>query len=151
MRIYVASSWRNKYFDEIVAVLRAAGHTVYDFKNAQNAFSWQQLVGALISAKTNYRYKHGDTWPGSTLRAALVHPLCERGFNQDMINLMNCDTCVLVLPCGKSAHLEAGWATGARKKVIVHIPPGVETEPELMYMMCKEITTTNQELLEALA
>ena len=32
-RIYVASSWRNKYFPEVVDALRAAGHQVYDFRN----------------------------------------------------------------------------------------------------------------------
>lgn len=30
-KIYVASSWRNKYFPEVVDALRAAGHQVYDF------------------------------------------------------------------------------------------------------------------------
>ena len=32
-RIYVASSWRNKYFPEVVECLRAEGHEVFDFRN----------------------------------------------------------------------------------------------------------------------
>lgn len=32
-KIYVASSWRNKYYSEVVDTLRAAGHEVYDFRN----------------------------------------------------------------------------------------------------------------------
>ena len=28
--IYVASSWRNEYYPEVVAKLREAGHEVYD-------------------------------------------------------------------------------------------------------------------------
>ena len=31
--IYVASSWRNGYYPEVVAKLREAGHEVYDFRN----------------------------------------------------------------------------------------------------------------------
>jgi hypothetical protein len=33
MHIYVASSWRNTYYPEVVTALRAAGHDVYDFRN----------------------------------------------------------------------------------------------------------------------
>ncbi len=30
MKIYVASSWRNQFQQEVVALLRAEGHEVYD-------------------------------------------------------------------------------------------------------------------------
>ena len=33
MHIYVASSWRNTYYPEVVQALRDAGHEVYDFRN----------------------------------------------------------------------------------------------------------------------
>ncbi len=33
MHLYVASSWRNTYYPEVVAALREAGHEVYDFHN----------------------------------------------------------------------------------------------------------------------
>ena len=35
-KIYVASSWRNKYQPEVVAALRKAGHEVYDFRNPKD-------------------------------------------------------------------------------------------------------------------
>ena len=41
------------------------------------------------------------------------------------------DACVLLLPCGASAHLEAGWFSGAGKPVAV-VAPEIR-EPELMY------------------
>lgn len=44
-----------------------------------------------------------------------------------------CNACVLVLPCGRSAHTEAGWFAGRGKKVIAYIPEQVE--PELMYKL----------------
>lgn len=32
MHLYIASSWRNTYYPEVVTALRAAGHEVYEFK-----------------------------------------------------------------------------------------------------------------------
>ena len=32
-KIYVASSWRNVYYPEVVTRLREAGHEVYNFRN----------------------------------------------------------------------------------------------------------------------
>lgn len=42
---------------------------------------------------------------------------------------MYTDTCVLVLPCGRSAHTEAGWFAGRGLKTIVYMPE--KQEPEL--------------------
>jgi hypothetical protein len=42
-KIYVASSWRNEYYPEVVAKLREAGHDVYDFRNPPSGapgFKW---------------------------------------------------------------------------------------------------------------
>ena len=38
-KIYVASSWRNEYYPEVVRQLREAGHEVYDFRNPPSASS----------------------------------------------------------------------------------------------------------------
>ena len=45
MKIYVASSWRNKYQQDVVKELREYGHDVYDFKNPPNStgFNWKQI------------------------------------------------------------------------------------------------------------
>jgi hypothetical protein len=55
---------------------------------------------------------------------------------------------VLLLPCGRSAHLEAGWAAGAGRRVVVYTRDG--EEPELMYKMCAAIVDTDTQLIEAL-
>ena len=76
------------------------------------------------------------------------NPRCDRQFANDLRAMQSCDVCVLLLPCGRSAHTEAGWFAGRGKKVIVHIP--VKQEPELMYRLFDAVTTTIDELLEAL-
>lgn len=51
-----------------------------------------------------------------------------------------------MLPCGRSAHTEAGWMTSAGKKVIAYIPE--KEDPELlMYKMFDCITDSLEELL----
>ena len=44
-----------------------------------------------------------------------------------------CDACVLVLPCGRSAHLEAGWCCGKGKLVYVYGAENVWAH-DLMYL-----------------
>jgi hypothetical protein len=46
----------------------------------------------------------------------LEHPKAVRQFRNDIEAMEACDTCVLVLPCGRSAHTEAGWFAGRGKK-----------------------------------
>ena len=60
----------------------------------------------------------------------------------------SCDACVLVLPCGRSAHTEAGWFAGCGKKVIDYIP--TKQEPELMYKLFNGIACDLNQLITAL-
>lgn len=41
-------------------------------------------------------------------------------FEIDKTALDWCDICIMCLPCGKSAHLEAGYAKGKGKKLIIY-------------------------------
>jgi hypothetical protein len=49
-----------------------------------------------------------------------------------------CDACVMVMPCGMSASLEAVFAVGAGKPVFVHVP--AMREPDLMVRMADVVT-----------
>ncbi|WP_265518931.1 hypothetical protein [Nitratireductor luteus] len=140
-RIYVASSWRNAYQPEIVALLRSEGHEVYDFRNPffglKNGFAWSQID------------EGWQDWSPQGYRDCLLNsPTAALGFQSDFRAMQWADTCVLVMPCGRSAHLELGWSTGAGKHTIVHIPEACE--PELMNLLANEITTTTSELIAAL-
>ena len=138
-RIYVASSWRNNYYPEVVERLKAAGHYVYDFRNPPhggNGFHWTDLD------------KNAPNWTFEEYAKGLSHPLAERQFAADLEALQQADTCVLVLPCGRSAHTEAGWMAGAGKRVIVYIPEMVE--PELMYKLFDRVVGNLDDLVRCL-
>ena len=137
MKIYVASSWRCPYYPEVVVALRSLGHDVYDFRNpapGQHGFAWSEID------------LDWTRWDPHTFRTALGVGVACRGFGLDMAALALCDACVAVLPCGRSAHLELGYAIGAGKRTAVYVPEGVNFEPELMYKMLDAILITPEEL-----
>lgn len=128
LKIYVASSWRCPTQPAVVEALRAAGFEVYDFRNPpeSSAFRWTEV---------NPWFK--GTVDQDNTRAMLDHPVARKAFGVDMGALRGCDLCVLVMPCGRSAHLEAGYAVGAGKPTCILL--GDEQEPELMHLMADYI------------
>lgn len=136
MNIYVASSWRNVIQPGIVTMLRRCGHCVYDFRNpapGNTGFNWREIDPDWLR------------WTPRQYRDALGHPIAKAGFDLDMAALRACDACVLVLPSGRSASFEFGWAVGAGKKgAVVMFEP---CEPELMYRG-QPILTTPDELFD---
>ena len=138
-KIYVASSWRNTYYPQVVTRLREAGHEVYDFRNPPHGgagFHWTDVDPA------------APNWTYAQYAEGLHHPLAERQFQADIDALTWADTCVLVLPSGRSAHTEAGWMAGAGKRVIAYVPEMLE--PELMYKLFDAVAGSLEELVEKL-
>lgn len=139
MKIYVASSWRNEIQPQVVAALRAAGHEVYDFRHpapSDDGFSWSEID------------RDWKAWTPEAYVRGLEHPAAQRGFNFDMTALDGADATVLVLPCGRSAHLEAWYTAGQGKPVVILLDPTFE--PELMYKMGR-CTTTVKGVIDILA
>lgn len=128
--IYVASSWRNNLQQYVVLALRKAGHQVYDFRNPKGGdkgFHWSDI---------DPKWKE---WSPQELIECLRSPVASLGFQLDWNAMKKCDICVLVMPCGRSAHLEAGWFLGANKPTCILLSDG---EPELMYKMANKLVTT---------
>ena len=61
--------------------------------------------------------------------------------------MQEADYCVLLLPCGRSAHSEAGWMKGQGKKVFV-LDMSEKPTPELMYQMFDAYVTRPIDLVE---
>lgn len=140
MKIYVASSWRNRYQLGVVAALREAGHQVYDFRNpvpGNHGFGWHTIDPDWLR------------WDPRRFGEALQHPVAAEGFRIDMEALQDAEAIVLVLPCGRSSHLELGHGAGQGKLTAVLIPE--RCEPELMYRMADIIALDVGELVERLA
>jgi len=139
-KIYVASSWRNTQQPHIVQSLRAAGHEVYAFRNpapGNKGFAWRDCGGPAAEEGPGSGAKTVSTYV-----SAIQSTRAEEGFQYDLTALDWADTCVMVLPCGRSAHLEAGYACGQGKHVIwVLSEEGFE--PELMYRLGHDFVVPN--------
>lgn len=143
MKIYVASSWRNDLQPEVVDALRSHGHEVYDFHHPSMGpgvrgvgFHWSDID------------PDWATWTPEKFREALKDDVARDGFASDLIGMQWADAFVLVMPCGRSAHLELGWAIGAGKPSIILLSDG---EPELMYGLVTHLCTSMAEVFKALA
>jgi hypothetical protein len=138
--VYVASSWRNPIHVAVVAALRAAGIDRYDFRNPEGGtgFSWREV------SSTGQNFTTAGCSVDEYLRI-LEHPRAVEGFDADFAAMEKADTFVLVLPCGRSAHLELGWAVGAGKRTAVLLEDPIE--PELMYRMVDYLAPSLFDLL----
>lgn len=129
-RVYVASSWRNALQPTVVQQLRRLGHEVYDFREPRpglSGFAWAEIDPAWQS------------WTPAQYREALQHPVAKRGYAYDIEALRGCEVCVLVLPSGRSANWEFGYAMGQGKRgVVVQFEA---LDPELMYREAEIVTT----------
>ena len=139
-RIYLASSWRNESQPELVRRLRQEGHKVYDFRNPVHG-----LVGGFKWAELDPAWQ---SWSPEAFRLCLLNsPACAQGFMSDLRGIEWCDICVLVMPCGHSAHLELGYAAGRGKRTVILLSDG---KPELMYLFADLLVTDSTELLRAI-
>ena len=133
MKIYVASSWRNLLQPAIVVALRNAGHEVYDFRHpapGKKGFAWSDID------------PNWQSWTPTQYREALKHPIAEAGYALDISALRACDAVVFVLPCGRSASWEFGFAMGEGKKG--YVVAFDATEPELMFREATILTSMNE-------
>lgn len=139
MYLYLASSWRNLHYTAVHAALQDAGHVVFDFRHPEpgsNGFHWSAID------------PDWKAWDPVKYREALNHPVASHGFGLDYGAMQRADAGVLLLPSGRSAHLEAGYFVGAGKPLVIIIPE--PQEPELMYLMADHICLSLEEALVAL-
>ena len=131
--IYLIGSLRNPKIPALAAKLRAAGYEVFD--------DW---FAAGPEADDYWRdYEQGR---GHSLSQALVGHAAQHVFQFDKYHLDRCDAAVLVLPAGRSGHLELGYVIGSGKKGYIII----DGEPErfdVMYAFATAVVSSVEELI----
>jgi len=108
MRIYLASSWKNQELVHAVAsFLRQNGHEVDAFCDESSG---------------RYVFHFSEIGDADELDAIsfLADTRSQKAFEEDKKWLEWCDVCVMILPCGNSAHLEAGYAKGIGKQLVIY-------------------------------
>lgn len=131
MKVYVASSWKNEVYPDVVKVLCRAGHDVYDFRRqgVSDSSPVEMASGQLLDF--------------------LNEPKIRSIFQNDMDALVECDAVVCVLPCGRSAHLELGYGIGAGKRTVLLWHDG--DAPDIMHKAVDSIVFSVEDIPAALA
>jgi hypothetical protein len=126
----VITRWRNKVeAEELIEKLRAKGKKVYSF------FEGDGSVQSLKSDGIKYtplefmqKYESISDWRND-LGVRKI-------FEVDLAALKNSENVILLLPAGKSAHIEAGIAYGLGKKLILI---GEQKETESLYLIFDKV------------
>ena len=135
-KVYIGGALANPEIVRITALLQ---------DNGISAFSEWYTPGA----EADVKWRDYEIALGYDYRTALKRPAAVNTFTFDKRHIDECDTFLMVLPCGKSAHMELGYAIGKGKRGIIYMP----NEPErwdVMYGFADRIVMTDKELLEAL-
>lgn len=113
MKVYVIGSLRNPEIPEIARILREqVGCEVFD--------DWFAAGPVADDSWRDYEKARGHTYETALHGIAAQHV-----FNFDKHHLEGSDAAVLVLPAGRSAHLEAGWMLGRGKPVAILLDDAV--------------------------
>jgi len=124
MKIYLASSWKNQgTVLDVSNALELRGFEVDAFCRSTGqrySFHWSELVDSEDALKD---YDVIDM---------LADPRTQQAFKEDKKWLDWSDCVVMILPCGRSSHMEAGYAKGQGKLLYIvgDMPKG---EFDVMY------------------
>lgn len=135
---FIASRWRNRdQIRELVKKLREKGKTVYCFMESVPS----SAIGAINDdpEEVMHRFESISDWRNDE-RVKNI-------FEHDMNALKESAALILLLPAGKSAHMEAGAAYGMGKKLILI---GEQKETESLYLMFDEVFSSIDDFIKSL-
>ena len=132
-RIYISSSWRNTTQERLVKKLREQGHQVYDFKHPQGRNDENIWMQVTRKHGLEREYNFHSLTP-QTYETIVADDDARQRFREHFEAMQDADTCILLLPAGRSAHTEAGYMAGIGKEVYVY-DTSTMTVPELMYLL----------------
>jgi len=139
MKIYIASSWSNEFIIvQYAKELRQMGNDVDCFAD-----------------KSTGRYVFHFSEIGSVEELDAINFLkdkrSKKAFQEDKSKLDWCDLCLLILPAGKSSHLEAGYAVGQGKALVIyHLDKFPKGEFDVMYGFANFMTDELEDLFDYL-
>lgn len=98
---------------EMAELLRSEGHLADAFCDEENrvSFNWSELFGIMD--------REGVDITELNAKDMMKHWRVQAAFKEDKKYLDWSDAVVMLMPCGRSAHLEAGYAVGCGKKLYI--------------------------------
>jgi nucleoside 2-deoxyribosyltransferase len=134
--IYLIGSLRNEKIPELANTIEAQGFECFD--------SWFSP-----GSDADWHWKQYETARGRSYAEALKSYAGQHVFEFDKHHIDRCDIGVLMMPAGKSGHLELGYMLGTGKPGFILF----EEEPErwdVMYQFATGIFFSTEDLLTEL-
>lgn len=134
--VYIIGSLRNEKIPQIGNLLRDNGYDAFD--------DW---YGAGHEADDKWR--DYEAIRGRPHKEALFGYAAKHTFAFDKHHLDRCDLAVLVMPAGKSGHLELGYFVGKGKPGFI-LFDAVPDRFDVMHQFATEVWTSEDEMIERL-
>lgn len=132
MKIYIATSWKNAVLaTDIAKCLRGYNHEVDLFSE------WK------VGGRYTFNWRDDPAFETMTALEALGDARVKTAFEQDRTMLDWCELCLMICPCGRSSHLEGGYAKGQGKWLYMY-GDFKEGELDVMYGFADRIFRTDQ-------
>lgn len=135
-KVYLIGALKNRSIIPLANQIRKLGYNVFD--------DWLSP-----GAEADEQWQEYERLRGRTYKQAINGHHAETVFNYDFKHLDEADIVVMVLPCGKSGHLEFGWSIGQGKTGYILF----DDEPDrydIMYRFATDIYFNEEDLLERL-
>jgi hypothetical protein len=132
-KIYIIGSLRNPKIPQIAKALRQDGHHVFD--------DWFSPGPQCDDEWQNYERQRGRTY-----KEALEGYHAEHQFGFDLKYIRDAEVGVLVLPAGKSGHMELGYMIGRGQRGYILLEDGEPERYDLMYKFAHGIASDLEEL-----
>jgi hypothetical protein len=135
--IYLIGSLRQPRVREVATALRLAGHDVFD--------DWHAA-----GPEADEVWKAYEKERGRTFLQALEGDFVDHAFKFDFAHLSRCDVGVLVLPAGRSGHLELGYMAGEGKRTYILLEQEEPERWDMMYLLADEVVSDVGEIVKSL-
>lgn len=137
MKLYLIGSLRNPEVTLLAERIRKMGFDVFD--------DWMAAGPEADDKWRDYEKARGHTYAQAMHGHAAQHV-----FNYDKSHLDSSDLAVMLLPAGKSGHLELGYILGQKKPAFILMPEGDAERWDVMYGFASAIFYAEVELIHHL-
>lgn len=138
MKIYIATSWKQKNRAILLARnLREKGHETDCFCD--------ESTGRFV-----FHFSEVGELKNIDAKSFLKNEQALKAFEEDKKWIDWADAVVMLLPCGNSSHLEAGYAKGKNKKLYI-LGPFEKGSFDVMYGFADKLCSNEEELYNILS
>ena len=136
---FIASRWRNKTsVEELTQKIRSKGKSIYSFIEGDGSnHTLKDAERNTPPEEFMEKFEKINNWKNDNAVKEI--------FEMDMRALREASNFILLLPAGKSSHIEAGAAYGLQKKCILI---GEQKETESLYFIFNEFYSSIDEFIE---